>query len=399
MSRSDTTASDVSQGSQSTTLLHISDTHLGYRQYRSDTRREDFMTAFSQAIGKAISRDVSAVVHTGDLFDMRNPPNTVLMNCITQLRRLADADIPFYGIVGNHERKQDVQHLDLIHEAGVAERLSDEPTLVNDHIALYGIDSVPKPSWDAREFALADPPADTFVLVTMHELLKPPLPEIEADHNLTDVLDRLSVTPDAIALGDDHTPRSDRVQGVDVWYPGSTERTASDQTEQRSVQLLKIEGKNLTRRTIPLDTRSFHQLTIQFDEGDTLAYVADELARHTFNDGVVQITLTGEPTPTSSREVRQEALQRGAAVCQVYDQRGGPEIDTTEGPSGSLESIGRRIEVHIDELELDQVVTTLESKLRAGETRADADQLQARMEDTLDEQRDDILVQEQEVNK
>lgn len=396
MATSDHTDQSAHSGANQTTILHISDTHLGYRQYRSDLRRTDFLAAFSQGVDLAIEHDVDAVIHTGDLFDMRNPPNTVLLACISTLHELSANDIPFYGIVGNHERKQDVQHLDLIHETDVADRLDDEPTVINGDVALYGIDSVPQPVWSSREFDLAEPPGDCFTILTMHELLAPPLPEIEADHELTDVLNRLDIDLDAIALGDDHTPRSDRVDGIEVWYPGSTERTASDQQDQRSVQLLEIADATLTRTRLPLDTRPFHDIQVQFDEGDMLEHVTDVLNQHNFANGVVEITLAGEPTATSSRDVRRVALDKGAAVCQVKDQRGGPELDPTEGPTGNAESIDHRIESRIEKLEMSAIVTEIESDLRTGSPASTglADDIQEDIETAMNTAHDDILTTE-----
>jgi len=59
-----------------TRILHVSDTPIGYQQYRNTTRREDFFEAFEQTIdiarGEHPNHDnepVDAVLHTGDLFD------------------------------------------------------------------------------------------------------------------------------------------------------------------------------------------------------------------------------------------------------------------------------------------------------------------------------------------
>ncbi len=143
-------------------LLHVSDTHLGNRQYGSDVRRDDFAEAFEQAIEYAIDENVDAVIHTGDLFDSRDPSLPDLNRCIDILERLREADIPFYGIVGNHERKMDDQYLDLINKTRTAERLDRNPRLVNGEVALYGIDAVTKPAWHAEDFELEAPPEDAF---------------------------------------------------------------------------------------------------------------------------------------------------------------------------------------------------------------------------------------------
>ena len=139
-----------------TKILHLSDTHLGNRQYGSDTRRDDFTRAFEAAIDRALEENVDAVIHTGDLFHRRTPSLPIVTECIEILRKLADEDIPFYGIVGNHDRNMDQQWLDLIRETGTAERLDQTPTMVNDGVALYGIDAVTKPAWHAADFTLEE---------------------------------------------------------------------------------------------------------------------------------------------------------------------------------------------------------------------------------------------------
>ncbi|MDD4498588.1 MAG: exonuclease SbcCD subunit D, partial [Methanosarcinaceae archaeon] len=43
-------------------ILHTADTHLGYRQYHSDVRRQDFFKAFEAVVRDAIDMQVDAVV-------------------------------------------------------------------------------------------------------------------------------------------------------------------------------------------------------------------------------------------------------------------------------------------------------------------------------------------------
>ena len=78
-----------------TRILHISDTHLGKRQYGSDIRREDFANAFEQAIEVAVDRDVDAVIHTGDLFDDPVPSLPTVMRAADALKPLEEHGIPF----------------------------------------------------------------------------------------------------------------------------------------------------------------------------------------------------------------------------------------------------------------------------------------------------------------
>ena len=96
-----------------TRVIHTGDTHIGYAQYHSPVRRQDFLDAFDAVVDDAIDDDVDAVVHAGDLFHDRRPALSDLMGTIRVLRRLADAAIPFLAVVGNHEAARGGQWPDL----------------------------------------------------------------------------------------------------------------------------------------------------------------------------------------------------------------------------------------------------------------------------------------------
>ena len=84
-------------------LLHISDTHLGKRQYGQDFREKDLYEVFNQLIEIAIKEHVNAVIHTGDLFDVNDPPNRAEYEAIKALKKLREHNIPFIVIAGDHD--------------------------------------------------------------------------------------------------------------------------------------------------------------------------------------------------------------------------------------------------------------------------------------------------------
>lgn len=363
-----------------TEILHLSDTHLGNRQYASDTRREDFTRAFEKAINYALENKVDAVIHTGDLFHRRTPSLPIVTDCINVLRNLEDKNIPFYGIVGNHDRKMDRQWLDLIRETGTAERLDRTPTMVNGNVAIYGIDAVTKPGWHAADFTLEEPPvSDAFRLLCMHQLFEPLVPTFYADHELAEVLERVNIDIDGLALGDYHKTESTFVDGIPAWYAGSTERCAADEIDPRTVSLLKIEDRDLERRQLELDTRDFVSIRIQFEEGDSHQYVRDELDRHQLEAKVAIINLTGERTPVTSSDVYKIAIEKGAAVSRVDDNRGRRQLDVGEGPKGKIQSSDKLIEEKLAEENLSEISTTIEERLRT-----DGDLAQSHIDDTVE---------------
>ena len=372
-----------------TKILHLSDTHLGNRQYGSDIRKDDFTRAFDAAIDRALDENVDAVVHTGDLFHRRTPSLPIVTACIEILRKLADEDIPFYGIVGNHDRKMDRQWLDLIRETGTARRLDQTPTMVNDDVALFGIDAVTKPAWHAADFTLEEPSnSDAFRLLGLHQLFEPLVPEFYADHDLTEVLERVDIEIDALALGDYHKTESKIVDGVPAWYAGSTERCATDEIEPRTVSLLEIEDGNLERRELELDTREFESIRIDFDDGDSHGYARDELDRHQLDDKVAIVTLTGERTPVTSSDVYDMAIDKGAAVCKVDDNRGRRQLDLEDGPQGDIQSADKLIEEKLADQNLSDIATDVEERVRT-----DDDLAQTSIDDTMEE-----LIKEAQAN-
>jgi len=357
-----------------TKLLHLSDTHLGNRQYGSDVRRADFTAAFDAAIKIALDEDVDSVIHTGDLFHRRTPSLPVVTACIQILRKLAEKDIPFYGIVGNHDRKMDQQWLDLIQETGTAERLSKTPKMVNGDVAIYGIDAVTKPAWHSKDLTLEEPDdADAFRLLCLHQLFAPLVPDFYADHDLADVVDRVGIALGGIALGDYHQTESAIVEDVPAWYAGSTERCATDEVDPRTVSLLEIENGELDRREIELDTRDFVSIRIKFDEGDSHEFALGQVAKHQLDDAVAIVTLSGERTPVTSSDVYQMAIDHEAAVCKVDDRRGRKQFNQDDGPKGEVQSAHRLIEDKLAEKNLSQITTTVEERVRTDDELASGD--------------------------
>ena len=85
------------------TFLHMADCHLGYRQYNSRERQNDFTHAYLNIIQSAIDRKVDFVLLAGDLFEKRAIDPLTLAHAITGLERLREAGIPCLAVEGNHE--------------------------------------------------------------------------------------------------------------------------------------------------------------------------------------------------------------------------------------------------------------------------------------------------------
>ena len=357
-----------------TTILHVSDSHIGCHQYRNDTRRKDFLDPFEQAL--AIARGehpdhdndpVDAVLHTGDLFDDQLISFDDVYACHEALRDLREANIPFFVIVGNHELRRNTDFVDEFVLTGDAIRLTRTPTPVNEEVALYGIDSVKQPDWEDADLSLEPADEGLFRLVAIHQLFAPPIDAVghEASNilDLEPVLDRFGTDVDGIALGDCHERLGDTCRGVPVWYPGSTERTTRD-TPHPSVDLLTIDpdgSPQFDRERLLLDTREFIEIDIEFDESDTFDLVERKVEEKApVADAVVFVNVRGAENGVTKQEIHDFLHARGVTHADVTDER------VVEAIAGDLDDLDTESEIDVD-AELDDAIGELDISEEARE--------------------------------
>jgi len=302
-----------------TRVVHTGDTHLGYRQYHRPERKADFLAAFRQVIDDAVTGDVDAVVHAGDLFHDRRPELEDIMGALSALERLDDAGIPFLAVVGNHEAKRDAQWLDLYASLGLATRLGADPVTVGD-VAFYGVDFVPRSKREEFDPDFEATDADCATLVT-HGLFEP----FEfGEWDPREILDAADVEFDALLLGDNHDPGTREIDGVWVTYCGSTERASTAERDDRGYNLVTFDGGVDIRRR-GLDTREFVYVDVQLGPGEGIERVRGRLGEYDLDDAVAVVDVDGEGDPVTPASVEEFARERGALVARVTDHRETPD--------------------------------------------------------------------------
>jgi len=85
-------------------FMHIADIHLGYQQYSSRARFDDFSRVFLYLVEQALAHQVDFLLLAGDLFEKRTVDPLAMRVAIEGLRRLRDAGIPVVAVEGNHEK-------------------------------------------------------------------------------------------------------------------------------------------------------------------------------------------------------------------------------------------------------------------------------------------------------
>ena len=353
-----------------TRVIHTGDTHIGYQQYHSPQRRADFLAAFEQVIDDAIEMDVDAVVHAGDLFHDRRPDLPDLMGTLSALRELAAAEIPFLAIVGNHESTRGGQWIDLFERLDLATRLDSDPTVV-DRVAFYGLDHVPESRRDELEYAYT-PPTDapeadpTHAVLVGHGLFTP---FAHANWETETVLTESTVDFDAVLLGDNHAPGTDRVNETWVTYCGSTERASASETDPRGYNVVQFDaetagadGVDIRRRSLSDATRDFEFVSVDLNAGEGTARVQEKLSQYDLDDSVVIIEITGDGETVTPGEIESFALDRGALIARVTDRR---EIDTESELSVSFADPDAAVDDRVAELGLSEAAVEIDSAIRS----------------------------------
>ncbi len=106
-------------------IVHLSDTHLGYRGQGLSKLVEipssegitvpqwqvDLMCGFVRAIDSIVYEvQPDLVIHSGDLFDHARPTPHILNFAMSQFKRLSEVGIPVILIEGNHSYPRDRSH-------------------------------------------------------------------------------------------------------------------------------------------------------------------------------------------------------------------------------------------------------------------------------------------------
>ncbi len=370
-----------------TRLLHTADTHLGYRQYHSPERRDDFMRAFERVVDDAVDLDVDVLSLAGYLYHDRRPDLPDLVGTVEALSRLRDASIPFLAVVGNHESTRHGQWLDVFERLGLAERLGREPRRVGD-VALYGLDHVPRSRRDDLDYEFASHDTVHAVLVA-HGLFTP---FAHADWETNHLLAEATVDFDALLLGDNHEPGVERVGDRDAWatYPGSTERASATERAGRGYNLVEFDPDaagpaGVTVRSRALDTREFVFVDVDLAPGEGVERVRERVRQHDLTDAVVVVRVKGDGEPIAPAAVEEAALDAGALIARVTDGR---EIeDETETPDVSFADPDEAVRERVREAGLSPACADLDRAVRADDV-ADSnvrERVTRRVRERLDE--------------
>lgn len=250
-------------------IAHISDTHLGFRQYNLDQREEDFYRAWHEAIDKMVGERVDAVVHSGDLFDDRKPPIKAIVEARRGVRRLKEAGIPFYYVTGNHD--QPTRAGALPPQALLDEALPlDRKPAVRNGLFIAGISYHSRialgPLKDRMALLAKEAQGHKRSVLVLHQGVDRYVPEFEL--RLRELKEF-----DYYALGHIHLRTRDWNGSSLVAYPGSIEMWRMDEFDDwrrkgKGFTVVDLDGDAPEARTVDVEVRTFLREEVEGDSID-----------------------------------------------------------------------------------------------------------------------------------
>jgi len=252
-------------------LVHLSDLHLGYRQYQRLTpggvnqREADVAATFRAAIDRIIGIGPELVVIAGDVFHTVRPTNQAILHAFLQFNRLKQAlpDAEILLIAGNHDTPRAAEMggiLQLFAQLGlhVVDREAKRLAFPDRELSVL---AVPDVAGFARPSLVPDPDARFNVLV-LHGEVQGMLPASAAmaDRAALEIShEELGAARwDYVALGHYHVYRE---VAPNAFYSGSIDYTSSNTWgELYEERIAGVAGKGFIERDLASGAHRFHPL-------------------------------------------------------------------------------------------------------------------------------------------
>jgi len=252
-------------------LVHLSDLHLGFRQYQRLTpaginqREADIAGSFRRAVERVIELRPDVVVIAGDIFHTVRPSNPAILQAFRLFTRLRAAlpDTLVVMVAGNHDAPKTTETgciLRLFLELGI-HVVDAEPQRLDfpeRELSILAVPDVP----GAPRVALTPDPAARYNVLLLHGEVEGMLPKHAApiDRAPMEISkeDLGAAQWSYVALGHYHVYRE---IAPNAYYSGSIDYTSANSwgelVEERAAG---IAGKGLIERDLATGAHTFHPL-------------------------------------------------------------------------------------------------------------------------------------------
>lgn len=252
-------------------LVHLSDLHLGYRQYQRLTpggvnqREADVAATFRTAIDRVIALDPDVIVVAGDVFHSVRPTNQAILHGFIQFTRLVQSlpDAIVVLVAGNHDTPRSAETggiLQLFAQLGlhVVDREARRLTFAERGLSILAVPDVP----NMVRPALTPDPLARINLLVLHGEVQGMLPAnvVATDRASLEIShEELGASRwDYVALGHYHVYREIT---PNAFYSGSIDYTSANTWgELYEERVAGIGGKGFIERDLASGEHRFHLL-------------------------------------------------------------------------------------------------------------------------------------------
>ncbi len=261
----------------------FSDTHLGYDyplKPRSERKRrgDDFFANLRRVVDAVLESKPDFVVHGGDVFDHPYIHTSVIDKAFLTLFEIADAGIPLFIVPGNHERGNlpsslFMQHPDIhIFDTAKTYRIQCQGISVAVSGFPYYYEGIRKNYKQIQAGLMQTISPGDLNILCMHQIVEGAKVKHYTFKGNPDVIriDELSDVFTCILSGHIHRYQllHQPGSGLSVLYPGSTERTSYQESEEtKGWCRLSFEtsenGYTFDHAFIPLPTRPLETLRFE----------------------------------------------------------------------------------------------------------------------------------------
>ncbi len=311
-------------------LVHLSDLHLGYRQFPRQTaaginqREADVASTFRKVIDKIIEIRPDLVLIAGDVFHNVRPSNPAILLAFSQFTRLVQA-LPgaiFVMVAGNHDAPRSAETvciLRLFSTLGIHVVDAEARRLVfpEHDLAVLAVPHIP-----AERPSLAPDPAFTHNVLVMHSEMQGVIPVSSTD------VERAALQVDPadigfgrwtyVAMGDYHVFRQ---LAPNAFYSGSIEYTSFNiWGELQEEKAARVRGKGIIEFDVDRKKRVFHSVgparaLADLPVIDARGMVAADV------DAAIRSNVESWPGGIDDRIVRQTVLNLPRHVRRELDHR------------------------------------------------------------------------------
>ena len=343
-------------------LVHLSDLHLGYRQYQRLTpsgfnqREYDVARTFERAVAQIIKLRPQLVLVAGDVFHSSRPTNAAILHAFRQFLQLRNElpDARIVMIAGDHDTPRTTESgniLGLFAQIGVSVAANDSraivlPELDTTVLAVPDIPGMPLP-----QLSVSAADRRRYNLLLLHGNVTEVVPQYYSElDRATNSLSRgdLQLSQwDYVALGHYHVHR---MVAPNAYYSGSLDYTSLnvwfDKDEEEELGLggkgfieYDLEKKLMTYHTLEA-SRDFRQLKalnardMAPAEVDAAIRKAVDKLKGGIDDKVVRLVIR-DISRQVSRELDHRALReyKKRALSFILDFRR-PEVTRRTGAGG-----------------------------------------------------------------